>query len=69
MPTRPSQLRANKVYYAKNQQKIYNSLKLYYENNAEEIKKKRRLRYLKEQRRKKLNTFIVAHLIKLNIHV
>ena len=69
LKTSRAQLNANKRYHEKNKTKIKQYMGSYYGNNAEELKARRRLRYFKEQRKKKLNKFILAHLIKLNIHV
>ena len=47
--SRPSQLKANKVYYEKNKEKICENAKKKYIEKAEEIKRKRRERYARQK--------------------
>lgn len=47
--SRESQLRANKVYYEKNKDKICENAKKKYIEKAEEIKRKRRERYARKK--------------------
>jgi len=50
--SRPSQLRANKVYYEKNKDKICKNAAAKYKENCEEIKRKRRERYARQKAEK-----------------
>ena len=56
LKSRPSQLKANKVYYEKNKETICKNAAANYKENAENIKAKRRARYKrqKEERLKQL---------------
>jgi hypothetical protein len=47
--SRPSQLRANKVYYEKNREQICENARMKYRENCEEIKRKRRERYARKK--------------------
>lgn len=47
--SRESQLRANRVYYEKNKEKICKNAAAKYKENCEEIKRKRRERYARQK--------------------
>ena len=47
--SRPSQLRANKVYYEKNREQICENARMKYKENCEELKRKRRERYARKK--------------------
>jgi hypothetical protein len=50
--SRPSQLRANKVYYEKNREQICKNSAAKYRENCDEIKRKRRERYARKKAEK-----------------
>lgn len=54
--SRPSQLKANKVYYEKNREQICKNAQNKYKENCEEIKRKRRERYARQKAERLLNS-------------